>query len=622
VADAAVLGGSFPAEALVAVSGQPEAEVRRQLAELLRREVLAVRADPLSPEQGHYGFVQTMFRQVAYDTLARRERKARHLAVADYLQRAFADSDEISEVVAAHLLAALTALPDDADVPSVRQRAVAMLNRAAERAERTGAPLAAASAYDKAAELLSRMGTDQAEQEAAVLREDAGMAAGAGGDPQTALGHLRDAAAVFSRYGRVRDAARVMARQAEQFRAIGQTEHGLELSREALAVLRSEPDADTVKALEVLAILEALSGNDAAAERASAEALTIAQDLALPEATLAQLFVTRGIGHGYAGRYVQALANVREGLRLAERAQDGLATSRALLNLADMVTTTSPKEAADASRSAIAQARRTGSRFVQSNAICNVMQALLLLGEWDEIEQVYSEASDLQGGADDDPLLAYGVVLVRSFRGDVAGLAPLLPAMARWQDAEDSQDAAEWATALAAAAVAGSDAAGALTYAQRALTRTGTLKARHDGIRWAWAIAADAALDLDRPEDLSALLSWLDGLPPGQVPSVLRAERLRISARMEAKRDARRAVESFAAAISAFRAVGSPYHLAVGLLDSAENLAASEGVDAAALQLAEAQTIAVSLGAAPLVERMSLMPVQFGDLREAAGSTA
>ncbi len=52
VADAAVLGSSFPAEALVAVSGRDEATVRAGLAELLRREVLEVSADKLSPERG------------------------------------------------------------------------------------------------------------------------------------------------------------------------------------------------------------------------------------------------------------------------------------------------------------------------------------------------------------------------------------------------------------------------------------------------------------------------------------------------------------------------------------------------------------------------------------------
>ena len=38
-----------------------------------------VSADPLSPERGSYQFAQQMLRQVAYDTLSRRDRKARHL---------------------------------------------------------------------------------------------------------------------------------------------------------------------------------------------------------------------------------------------------------------------------------------------------------------------------------------------------------------------------------------------------------------------------------------------------------------------------------------------------------------------------------------------------------------
>ena len=67
VADAAVLGTTFPAEALAAVCGQDEAAVRAALDELVRREVLAVSADPLSPQKGSYRFAQDMLRQVAYE---------------------------------------------------------------------------------------------------------------------------------------------------------------------------------------------------------------------------------------------------------------------------------------------------------------------------------------------------------------------------------------------------------------------------------------------------------------------------------------------------------------------------------------------------------------------------
>ena len=60
VADAAVLGTMFPAEALIAVSGLDEQTVRAGLDDLLRREVLSVSADPLSPERGSYRFAQQM----------------------------------------------------------------------------------------------------------------------------------------------------------------------------------------------------------------------------------------------------------------------------------------------------------------------------------------------------------------------------------------------------------------------------------------------------------------------------------------------------------------------------------------------------------------------------------
>ena len=154
VNDAAVLGTTFPAEALIAVSGQEEAAVRAALDELVRREVLTVSADPLSPERGSYGFTQQMLRQVAYDTLSRRDRKARHLTVAAHLRAAFpGDGEEVAEVIARHYLDALDAVPDDPDAGQIRGQAIRALRRAAERAERTGAPALAAASYATAARL-------------------------------------------------------------------------------------------------------------------------------------------------------------------------------------------------------------------------------------------------------------------------------------------------------------------------------------------------------------------------------------------------------------------------------------------------------------------------------------
>ena len=94
------------------MSGRDEPAVRAGLAELLRREVLSVSADPLSPERGSYQFAQQMLRQVAYDTLSRRDRKARHLAVAAHLRAAFpGDGEEVADVIARHYLDALQRRP-------------------------------------------------------------------------------------------------------------------------------------------------------------------------------------------------------------------------------------------------------------------------------------------------------------------------------------------------------------------------------------------------------------------------------------------------------------------------------------------------------------------------------
>ena len=154
VAHAAVLGTSFPAKALIAVSGQDEAAVRAALADLVRREVLTISAEPLSPERGSYGFAQNMLRQVAYDTLSRRDRKARHLTVAAYLRATFpGDGEEVSDVIARHYLDALNAVPDDPDDGEIRGQAISTLIRAAERAERTGALARAAASYATAAGL-------------------------------------------------------------------------------------------------------------------------------------------------------------------------------------------------------------------------------------------------------------------------------------------------------------------------------------------------------------------------------------------------------------------------------------------------------------------------------------
>ena len=222
VADAAVLGTTFPAEALIAVSGQDEAVVREALSELVRREVFSVSADRLSPERGSYGFTQNMLRQVAYDTLSRRDRKARHLTVAAHLRAAFpGDGEEVADVIARHYLDALDAVPGDPDAGQIRGQAIAALTRAAERAGRTGAPARAAASYAAAARLSQADGGGGDSAASAVLWEHAARAADTSANWAAAVEHASQAADAYRQGGDARSAARAQAIAGEALRRWG-----------------------------------------------------------------------------------------------------------------------------------------------------------------------------------------------------------------------------------------------------------------------------------------------------------------------------------------------------------------------------------------------------------------
>ena len=119
-----MLGKTFTKQGLAAVSGVVEAELEPLLGGLLGKEIISVQADPRSPERGQYSFLQDIVKRVAYETISRRERKAKHLAVAEFLASAWSvEEDEIIEVVAAHYLDAYHAAPDDHDAGALRSKA-------------------------------------------------------------------------------------------------------------------------------------------------------------------------------------------------------------------------------------------------------------------------------------------------------------------------------------------------------------------------------------------------------------------------------------------------------------------------------------------------------------------
>jgi len=136
VADAAVLGQSFGLAGLAAVSGHDSAELEPRLRALVRRELFDLEIDPRSPERGQYRFVQSLIREVAYGTLAKRARRTRHLAAARHFEGI--GDDELAGLLASHYVAAHEASAGGAEADTVAIQARIALSGAAERAASLG----------------------------------------------------------------------------------------------------------------------------------------------------------------------------------------------------------------------------------------------------------------------------------------------------------------------------------------------------------------------------------------------------------------------------------------------------------------------------------------------------
>ena len=177
VQNASVLGKTFVIEAIASVSGTANDDLEPILGALVRKEILFLESDPRSAERGQYGFLQDLVRHVAYETLAKRDRKARHLAAASFFETSWVGREqEVVEVVASHYLTALELEPDAEEANQLRATVRETLARAGERAASLGANAEAATAFARAAEL-----ADEPREQARLLTV-AGKASGAHAD--------------------------------------------------------------------------------------------------------------------------------------------------------------------------------------------------------------------------------------------------------------------------------------------------------------------------------------------------------------------------------------------------------------------------------------------------------
>jgi class 3 adenylate cyclase/predicted ATPase len=601
---ASVLGSGFAPEALVAVSGRDLPDVTAALAQLVQRDVLQVTADPLSPQQGDYRFTQELLRQVAYDSLPRRQRKALHLAVAAHLRATLPrDGEQLADVIARHFLDALAAAPEDPDGEQIRSRAIAELERSASRASSAGAPERAATSYALAArhvrEVDARWASGGAEPvaRAARLWEKACDAAIIAGQYERAAEYAHAAGDCSRQAGNRRGEARAAALLARSFRHTGRLSEARSSLRQAVEILRDDPDADTVEALGELAVIETFVGNLGDGDRLSAEALELAQAIEVDEARLAGLLTVRAITLGFLGRRAESAAFLKEAASVAEAAGATEELSRATLNLSAVLAGFDAAGSASAARTSMDHARRVGAGYYLVGAACNLAMALIELGEWDEVDRLLADTT-LQGVTDGD-LLSFPAALLAALRGQDDRLAEISGTITRLgREDVESQSFARFFVALGAHARG--DATAALAGAMACLEDVGHLGYVDEAARWAWPLAARTAERLGDTTAFERLVEMIQAHPPGHLPPALRAERDLALLRTGRAEDPL----LWQASVAALRQSGHAHALATGLVDYALYLQGRGEAGAAGAVLDEARTIAARLGAVPLLERV------------------
>jgi class 3 adenylate cyclase len=219
VADAAVLGQSFTLAGVAAISGQEPVALEPRLRALVRRELLVQQEDPRSPERGQFVFVQALIREVAYNTLAKRDRKARHLAAARYFESL--GTDELAGALADHYLAAQGYAADGPEADALAAQARVALRGAAERAASLGSHAQAIAFLDHAL----RVSPDPADR--AELHERALASAKRGLVVEIAERHALGAVTAWRELGDRERIAMAIAAQADVMSSFGTRDSGL-----------------------------------------------------------------------------------------------------------------------------------------------------------------------------------------------------------------------------------------------------------------------------------------------------------------------------------------------------------------------------------------------------------
>jgi predicted ATPase/class 3 adenylate cyclase len=591
--DGAVLGKTFTKQALSALSSLSEVELDPLLASLVRKEVLGVQADPRSPEHGQYGFLQDLLRRVAYETLAKADRKEKHLAAAGFLEQASGES-EVVEIVASHFLDAYRTAPEASDALEIKAKAGELLARAGERAASLAAAAEARRYFEQAADL-----TGDSSARAGLLDRAGEMAAHAA-DPDAARGLFEESIRLHEQEGETHAAARVSSRLARVERFTGRLDEALARMERAFDVISAdEPDEDLALLAARLAYAYFTAGDlERASERAEL-ALDLAEAYGYTKTLATALGAKAAVAHSR-GHLEEALALVKHELAIALEHDLAEEASGSYFILSDAAFHRDRySDALGYLQESRALARKIGNRPYEWSGLAETTYALFMSGRWDEALEALEELREEQVRSGGMFLsLLTGPLEIYLHRGELADARRLYALFSNLEGSSDVQERVCFFGATAALYRAEGRLREALETGRKVTDGAPTLRISHQAIEQGLVEALEAAVALGEREIAEELLATIESIPLGRRPPLLEAHGHRFRARIGGD------PSGFERAAVRFREIGIPFWLAVTQLERAELLVEHDRTAEAEPFLAEAREIFERLDATPWLERL------------------
>jgi len=586
--DAAVLGTTFTTEALSTLNGGNQAALEAHLRDLVRKEFLSLETDPRSPERGQYGFVQGLIGEVAIATLSRRDRSAKHLAVARHLESL--EDEELTGLVAAHYVEAYRAAPEGPEAAAVAADARDWLTRAGQRALSLGSPEQALAFFEQALEVTGA-GADRA-----AILESAGEAATRASVYDRGLPRLEEAVTHYETSGDKNAVGRVTARLSRVLAELSRQSEAIERCEAAFEASGDDGD-ERVRAELACELAQDLSGigQSGRALDWAETALVLAERLDDTE-LLARAIGRRALALYNLGRHREAVMLARGMAVLAAEAGALREEATAWIGLSVFVLDDDPRESLAAALVSAQLARRAGLRGLELTNLLNSAETSAYLGQWGDTRAALAELAQRELHGSHLGWFDYLQALLAAFTGDLTEASALLDQHA--EEIRTTEYISQRTTYLNARSMV-SLVAGDLEAAWREAAEAAAADPMGINSPISLGIQARAALWLRDAGRARQVLSAMQGFRG----RLMGAARLTVAAGLAAlEGPPDEAAEAYRQAIEAWRALDCTLDLALCELDLV-TLLGPDHPEATAGK--EARDIFTQLGAIPFLERLN-----------------